>query len=91
MSDLNNLFSEVKRVIRRGEIFAFTIAPQETAVGYIDEPTVWDVSMFIHSPQYIMELLETNGLKLFRLRSLPEIGTLRSTHSIDTMKDAPFC
>lgn len=70
VSDLNNLFSEVKRVIRRGGIFAFTIAPQETAVGYIEEPTAWSVSIFKHSPQYIMELLETNGLKLLKEQRL---------------------
>ena len=70
VSDLNNLFSEVKRVIRRGGIFAFTIAPQETAVGYIEEPTAWGVSIFKHSPQYIMELLETNGLELLKEQRL---------------------
>ena len=69
-SDLNNLFSEVKRVIRRGGIFAFTIAPQETAVGYVEEPTAWGVSIFKHSPQYIMELLETNGLELLKEQRL---------------------
>ena len=70
VSDLENLFSEVKRVIRRGGIFAFTIAPQETAGGYIKEPTAWGVSIFKHSPQYIMELLETNGLELLKEQRL---------------------
>ncbi|MBA7677819.1 2-methoxy-6-polyprenyl-1,4-benzoquinol methylase [subsurface metagenome] len=70
VSDLNNLFSEVKRVIRRGGIFAFTIAPQETAVGYIEEPTAWGVPISKHSPQYIMELLETNGLELLKEQRL---------------------
>ncbi len=70
VSDLNNLFSEVKRVISKGGIFAFTIAPQETAVGYIEEPTAWGVSIFKHSPRYIMELLETNGLELLKEQRL---------------------
>jgi len=70
VSDLNKLFSEVKRVIRRGGIFAFTIAPQETAVGYVEEPTAWGISIFKHSPQYIMELLETNGLELLKEQRL---------------------
>jgi len=70
MSDLNSLFSEVKRVIRSGGIFAFTIAPQETAVGYIEEPTAWGVSIFKHSSQYITELLETNGMELLKEQRL---------------------
>lgn len=70
VSDLNNFFSEVKRVMRTGGIFAFTIAPQETAVGYIEEPTAWGVSIFRHSPQYIMDLLETNGLELLKEQRL---------------------
>ena len=58
VSDLTALFSEVKRVMRSGGIFAFTIAPQETSADYIEEPTAWGVSRFKHSPQYIMKLLE---------------------------------
>jgi len=70
VNDLNKLFSEVKRVIRRGGIVAFTIAPQETAAGYIEEPTAWGVSIFKHSPQYIMGLLETYGLDLLKEQRL---------------------
>ncbi len=70
MSDLNNLFAEVKRIIKSGGIFAFTIAPQETADGYIEEPTAWGVSIFKHSPQYIMELLEKHGLELLKEQRL---------------------
>jgi len=70
VSDLTDFFSEVKRVIRRGGIFAFTIAPQGTATGYIEEPTAWGVSIFKHSPQYVMELLEANGLELLKEQRL---------------------
>ena len=70
MSDLAALFSEVKRVIKRGGIFAFTIAPQETSAGYTEEPTAWGVSIFKHAPHYIMELLETNGMELLKEQRL---------------------
>ncbi len=70
VSDLKNLFSEVKRLIKRGGIFAFTIAPQKTTVSYIEEPTAWGVSIFKHSLPYIVELLETNGLKLLKEQRL---------------------
>jgi len=71
MSDLTALFSEVKRVMRSGGIFAFTIAPQEeTSADYIEEPTAWGVSIFKHAPRYIMELLETNGMELLKEQRL---------------------
>ena len=70
VSDLNILFPEIKRVIKKGGIFAFTVAPQEKAVAYIEEPTAWGISIFKHSPKYIMELLETNGMELLKEQRL---------------------
>ena len=70
VSDLTALFSEVKRVMKGGGIFAFTIAPQETLADYIAEPTAWGVSIFKHAPRYIMELLETNGMELLKEQRL---------------------
>jgi len=70
VSDLTALFSEVKRVMRSGGIFAFTIAPQETSADYIEEPTAWGVSIFKHAPHYIIELLETNGMELLKEQRL---------------------
>jgi len=70
MSDLNTLLSEVKRVMRIGGIFAFTIAPQESSADYIEEPTAWGISIFKHSPQYIMKLLETNDMDLLKEQRL---------------------
>jgi len=70
VSDLKNLFSEVKRVIKRGGIFAFTIASLETAAGYIEEPTAWGVPIFKHSPQYIMEQLAACGMELLKEQRL---------------------
>ena len=70
VSNLNNFFSEVKRLIRKGGIFAFTIAPRETSIAYIEEPTAWGISIFKHSPQYIMKLLETNDMELLKEQRL---------------------
>ena len=70
VSDLNKLFSEVKRIIKKGGIFAFTIAPRETSTAYIEEPTAWGISIFKHSPQYIMKLLETNDMDLLKEQRL---------------------
>ncbi len=64
VGDLANLFAEVRRVMKKGGLFAFTIAPQETEAGYIKEATSWGVPIFKHSLPYIMGLLGKNGLEL---------------------------
>lgn len=70
IGDLSDIFTDARRVMREGGIFAFTIAPQETNAGYIEEPTDWGVSMFKHSPKYIMDLLYDNGLELIKEQRL---------------------
>ena len=64
MDDLSNLFAEIKRVMKRGGIFAFTISPQETKSLYIKEDTAWDVPIFKHSSHYIWDLLDENSFAL---------------------------
>jgi predicted TPR repeat methyltransferase len=62
--DLKNLFRDVKRVMKSGGIFSFTIAPQNTESDYTKQDTAWGVPIFKHSMTYIMELLGENGFKL---------------------------
>ena len=64
VGDLSKLFAEVRRVMKKGGIFAFTIAPQETRAGYIKKATSWGVPIYKHSLPYIMDLLEKNGFEL---------------------------
>ena len=68
--DLSGLFSEVKRVMKRGGIFSFTIAPLEASAGYQKNPTAWKVPIFKHSPKYIKDLLEANGMELLKEQRL---------------------
>ena len=70
IGDLSDIFTDARRVMKKDGLFAFTIAPQETNMDYIKEPTAWGVSIFKHSPQYIMKLLETNGLELLKEQRL---------------------
>jgi predicted TPR repeat methyltransferase len=70
VNDLTALFSEVKRVMKSGGVFAFTIAPKEIAVDYVKEPTAWGVSIFKHAPRYIMKLLKRNGMELLKEQRL---------------------
>ena len=70
VSDLMPLFSEVKRVMRSGGIFAFTFAPQESAMDWIEEPTAWGIPIFKHAPRYIRQLLETKGMALLKEQRL---------------------
>jgi len=79
---LNKLFSEVNRVTKRGGIFAFTIAPQETIADHIKEPTAWGVSIYKHSPQYIMNLLETNSMEILKEQRLLIKGADKVTYDM---------
>jgi predicted TPR repeat methyltransferase len=64
LGDLEHLFKEVKRVIKSGGIFAFTIAPQNTVENFTQEDTAWDTPIFKHSMIYINELLGRIGFDL---------------------------
>lgn len=74
LGDLSSVFSEIKRVIRPGGIFAFTIAPQDTNADYAKEPTAWGVPIFKHSLRYILALLEKNGIEVVERTALIDEG-----------------
>ncbi len=59
--DLEPLLNEIKRVMKPGGIFAFTVAPQNTESSYTRENTAWGVPIYKHSIPYVTELLEKNG------------------------------
>jgi len=70
MGDLTSFFSEVTRVMRKGGICAFTIAPQETTDGFIEEQTAWGVPIYKHAPRYIRGLLESKGMEVLKEQRL---------------------
>jgi len=70
VDDLEPLFSEVKRVSRKGGIFAFSISPHSGNTHFIKESTKWGIPIFKHSPRYINELFESYGLDLLKEQRL---------------------
>ncbi len=70
VEDLGNIFIEIKRVMKKGGIFAFSIAPQETGQNYINEMTGWNVSIYKHSSNYVKRLLESNRMKFLKEQRL---------------------
>jgi predicted TPR repeat methyltransferase len=64
LGDLGALLTDIKRVIKPGGIFSFTIAPQSTELNYVKEDTAWGVPIFKHSMIYIRNLLGENGFSL---------------------------
>lgn len=70
--NLTRLFSEIKRVIRKNGIFAFTISPSNLLKSdgdykdFIESPTGWGVSIYKHSQEYINNLLKNSGFELIK-------------------------
>jgi predicted TPR repeat methyltransferase len=65
LGDLENIFSEVARIIQEGGIFAFTIAPDKVR-DYSKQMTSWGVPIYKHSRNYIMRLLDKNRMSLLK-------------------------
>ncbi|MFO7867516.1 MAG: class I SAM-dependent methyltransferase [Candidatus Aminicenantes bacterium] len=71
-NDLIGFFSEIKRLIRKNGIFAFTISPSnllksdENYKDSIESPTGWGVSIWKHSQEYINNLFKNNGFELIK-------------------------
>ncbi|MBN1300420.1 MAG: class I SAM-dependent methyltransferase [Melioribacteraceae bacterium] len=66
LGDLGNIFSEVTRIIKKGGIFAFSIAPDPSGAEYTKQMTSWKVPIYKHSPDYIMKLLKKNRMSLLK-------------------------
>ena len=70
MGDLEPLFQEVKRVIKPGGTFAFTIAPQNSDTLFVRENTAWGVPIFKHSMNFVVNMLEKNGFSVLKEQRL---------------------
>ena len=70
LGDLKNVFSDAARVLRKGGIFGFTIAPDNFTNEYSQQMTAWGVPIFKHSPDYIKGLLENNEMRLLKEQRL---------------------
>lgn len=66
LSDLENIFSEVARLIKKGGIFACTIAPDDIETNYSKQMTSWGVPIYRHSPNYINRVFNTNRMILLK-------------------------
>lgn len=66
LSDLENIFSEVARIMKEGGIFAFTISTDNTAKEYIEQMIGWGVPIYRHSPNHIKKLLTKTEMKLLK-------------------------
>ncbi|MDY0296855.1 MAG: class I SAM-dependent methyltransferase [Acidobacteriota bacterium] len=69
---LDGILNEVKRLIRKNGVFAFSISPLNgSKVGendrdFVQAPTGWGVPIWKHSPEYINTLIKDNGFELLK-------------------------
>ena len=70
IGNLENLFKESARVIKRNGIFAFLITPEEEREGYTEQMTSWGIPIYKHSLKYIKNLLDINGMKILKEQRL---------------------
>ena len=65
VSDLDSIFSEVNRVLRVGEIFAFTTKVPSSAseASKYEKQLAGDFEIFSHLPEYVNSLLAENDLQ----------------------------
>jgi len=68
--NLDQIFSEINRVVRGGGIIAFSFAPHGLMEDFLMEDTDWGVQIFRHSPLYITYLLEKNNMELLKEQRL---------------------
>jgi predicted TPR repeat methyltransferase len=66
LSDLENIFSEVARLIKEGGIFAFTFAPDDIDANYSKQMTSWGVPIYKHSPNYLNRVFDKNRMILLK-------------------------
>jgi predicted TPR repeat methyltransferase len=82
LGDLSALFSEVKRVLKPGGVFAFSFAPAENETDYRQEPTAWGVPIFRHGPRYIQNRLQVVNLSQLKEQRLLLKGADRVTYDM---------
>lgn len=71
---LSSIFKQVKRIMKKNGIFAFTILPNiETPKAdkrrlptYVKQATPWGIPVYKHSSEYISRLLEANNFELLK-------------------------
>jgi predicted TPR repeat methyltransferase len=85
LPDLTSIFSEVKRVIQPGGIFAFTLIPleqQEEDRDFQEQSTGWGIPIYQHTPQYIRNLLVTNSFHLLKEQRILTKGYDKTNYDI---------
>lgn len=75
---LESVFNDIKRVLKKNGVFAFTILPnldfnstnKKKTPHFTKHPTPWGVAIYKHSADYLSSLLKKNSFELLKEQML---------------------
>jgi predicted TPR repeat methyltransferase len=82
LDDLDFLFSDIERILKKSGILAFTIAPGNSEENYVREQTAWGIPICKHSSNYIEKLLSVKRLELLKEQRLLIKGADKKNHNM---------
>ena len=83
LGDLSKLIGEIKRVLKTGGVFSFTIAPGSDSTDFKKEPTAWGLPIFKHAPEYVYRLLSSNWMTLLKEQRLLIKGADKKRYNME--------
>lgn len=83
IGDLSQLFTEIKRVLKPGGVFSFTVAPTDSQSDYIKEPTAWGIPIFKHASQYIYKLISNNYMEILKEQRILIKGEDKKSYNME--------
>lgn len=81
--ELDKIFSEASRLIKKGGIFSFTFMPNLTDDSYTELLSAWGVPVFKHSSKYIDQMQNDYGFRKLKMQRAATKGADGFSYNIN--------